>query len=68
MNPDTLEKESAELLDNSNDPIQVRGLQKIEIKSGDHFQKLMIEEEEFRLQLDNRQKISNKKYNQVYVF
>lgn len=28
----------------------------------------MSEEEEFRAQLDGRQKISNKKYNQVYVF
>ncbi len=48
MNPDTLEKEGSELLDNSNDPLQVRGLQKIEIKSGDHFYKVMAEEEEFR--------------------
>ena len=67
MNPDSLEKESSELLDNSNEAIQVRGLTKLEIKSGDHFHKLMTEEEEFRAQLDARQKISNKKYSQIYV-
>ncbi len=63
VNSDTLEKECAELLDNSSDAIQVRNLSRLEIKSVDHFQKIMIEEEEFRAQLDARQKINNKRYS-----
>ncbi|CDW90581.1 UNKNOWN [Stylonychia lemnae] len=63
----SLEKQSPELLDNSNEAIQVRGLSKIEIKSGDQFSKLMIDEEEFRTQLDTRHKINNKRYHQIYV-
>lgn len=67
INPDTLEKESASLLDNSNEAIQVRGLTKLELKSPSHFAKIMEEEEHFRTQLDSKQKISNKRYHQVYV-
>lgn len=52
VNSDNLEKEAAELLDNSNEVIQVRGLAKIDIKSPDHFTKILIEEEDFRNQLD----------------
>jgi hypothetical protein len=35
INSDSLEKEAAELLDNSNEPVQVRSLTKIEVKSAD---------------------------------
>jgi hypothetical protein len=33
IDPESLEKDAAQLLDNSNDAIQIRGLQRIEIKS-----------------------------------
>jgi len=63
---ETVEKEP-ELLENSNEAIQVRGYTKIEIKSAEHFHRVMQEEEEFRNQLDNRVKISSKKYHTLYI-
>lgn len=67
VSPNSLEKESSELLDNSNEAIQVRGLTKLEIKSPDHFSKVLAEEEDFRTSLDGRHKISCKRYHSVYV-
>ena len=68
ITPDSLEKEAAELLDNSKDPIQIRNLHKYEIKNKAQYLSLMHDQEEFRKKLDTRHKITDKRYNMMFVF
>eukprot|EP00347_Sterkiella_histriomuscorum_P016482 403353010 len=67
INQSSLEKQSSELLDNSNEAIQVRGLHRLEIISPSQFDEFINEEQLFRDELDKRHKVNNKKYNQVYI-